>query len=533
MIATKLSLLSGWKKLEKHYKAIANTHMRELFKDHTRAKSFSIEYNDIYVDFSKHRINTETLDLLIALADEAGINNAIKQLFNGVYVNVTEKRPALHTALRSPKNKTVSLNGENISDQIHNELSRMNKFVNQVHAGDIKGYSGKAIDTLINIGIGGSDLGPRMVTQALDHFANPSLNILFVANVDATDINDALSISNPETTLFIVSSKSFTTKETLANANTARNWLIKHGCNNTSKHFIAVSANMPEVLKFGIDADRCFHIWEWVGGRYSVWSAIGLPIAASIGMENFREFLGGAHTMDEHFRTAPLTRNIPVILAMLDIWYINFFNAMTLAIIPYDQSLKMLPEYLGQLIMESNGKSVTQENNDVDYHTSPIIWGGVGTNAQHAFFQLLHQGTRLVPVDLLASMSSPHDEKNHHRILLANCIAQGEALMLGNVNENTQNVSHYKFIAGNKPSTTILYESLTPATLGALLAMYEHRTYIQGCIWNINSFDQWGVELGKTIADSIANELKGQKISPSHDASTLKLIERYRDRHGD
>ena len=533
MDATKLTQLNNWQKLEQHYQAIAGIHMRELFKDPERVKSFSIEYDGIYVDFSKHRINRETLDLLLSLASEAGVRDSIERLFNGSHVNVTEQRSALHTALRSPKNKPLHVDGKNISVEIHNELIRMEKFINKLLAGHIKGYSGKPIDTLINIGIGGSDLGPRMVTHALKHFAIPSLNVLFVANVDATDINNALSVSNPETTLFILSSKSFTTQETLTNASTARRWLEKHGCNDISKHFIAVSANMPAIKHFGIDSSYCFKIWEWIGGRYSIWSSIGLPVAASIGMDNFREFLAGAHAMDEHFRTETFANNIPVILAMLDIWYVNFFNAGTLAIIPYDQSLKMLPDYLSQLMMESNGKSITQDNINIDYHTAPIIWGGVGTNSQHAFSQLLHQGTRMVPVDFLAALNSPCNEKDHHKMLLANCIAQSKALMMGNADGNTRNTSHYKNIAGNKPSTTILYKSLTPGILGALLAMYEHRTFVQGCIWNIDSFDQWGVELGKTLAGPITDELNGEEINPSHDASTRELIARFRKNHCD
>ena len=519
------SFQKSWQQLQEHYDLIADVHMHELFEnDPARAEEFSLEFNDLFVDFSKHRATKETLELLLKLATETKIHDAINKLFTGQPINSTEQRPALHTALRCLNEGSLTVAGENISKAVNNELSHVNEFITKLHAGDIKGHSGKVINTLINIGIGGSDLGPRMVVQALQPYRVSDLKIYFVANIDPSDLNRALDLSKPETTLFCISSKSFTTLETMVNAAAAKRWLISHGCNDISKHLVAISANQSAVEDFGITPEYYFRTWDWVGGRYSLWSAVGLPIAASIGMDNFMTLLTGAREMDEHFRSSPAEKNLPIILAMLDLWYTNFFNTETHAIIPYDESLKMLPDYLGQLIMESNGKRTTHAGNDIEYHTTPIVWGGLGTNAQHAFFQLLHQGTHIVPIDFLAPLNSQTIDVDQHQLLLANCLAQSKALMAGNVSNNEQ--KSYREIPGNKPSTTILYKGLNPRTLGSLLALYEHRTFVQGHIWNINSFDQWGVELGKTLATSIAAELSGKTSDASHDASTRNLIER-------
>jgi glucose-6-phosphate isomerase len=515
----------AWRNLKQHHKKIADIHLRELFAaDPERVSRFSLESGGLYVDYSKHRATDETLSLLLALAEEMQISHAIQELFDGDCVNSTEKRPALHTALRSSAGPEVRLHGKNISGVVQDELARLSQFIVQLHAGAIKGYTGRAIETLVNIGIGGSDLGPRLVTDALRHYHQTGLRIHFVANADPVAINNVLAESSPETTLFIVSSKSFTTQETLANAQRAQQWLCERGCRDVAGHLVAVTANADEAIKLGISPERIFHIWDWVGGRYSVWSAMGLPVAAAIGMDNFRDFLAGAHAMDRHFHSAPLARNIPVILALLDIWYINFFHCASLAVIPYAHTLKLLPRYLGQLVMESNGKSVRRDHGAARYHTSAIVWGGEGTNAQHAFMQLLHQGTHLVPVDFLAGLKCDDDSnQEQHNLLLANCIAQSKALMLGN-DSDTQ---PYKTIAGNKPSTTILYERLTPEILGMLLALYEHRTYVQACLWNINAFDQWGVELGKILATDIQTDLNDHHAGSGHDASTYHLILRY------
>lgn len=510
----------GWLELLQHQKRISSLHMRDMFADDPdRANRFSIKLDNLYIDYSRHRITTETLELLFALADQSDLKKQIDELFGGSIVNVSEQRAALHTTLRSPDNKT------DICKLVHNELSHMEQFVNQLHAGEIKGYSGKPIDTLVNIGVGGSDLGPRMACEALKDFKISEIKFHFVANIDANEIKTALSDSNPETTLFIVSSKSFSTEETLTNAKTARRWLIEHGCNHPEKHFIAVTADVSAAEKYGVPSDNIFRIWDWVGGRYSVWSAIGLPVAASTGMDNFRQFLAGAHVMDEHFRSTPKAKNIPVILGLLDIWYINFFNAVTHAVIPYDQSLQILPAYLSQLMMESNGKNVDQAGSPVEYNTGAIIWGNTGTNAQHTFMQLLHQGTHLIPVDLLVGLKNDEQLPEHQDILVTNCIAQGEALMAGNAD-----AQGHKAISGNKPSTTIMYDQLTPYTLGMLLAMYEHRAFVQAAIWNINPFDQWGVELGKKFSASIKNELQEQNTETTHDSSTTSLINHYLNR---
>lgn len=522
--------MNHWKTLSEHYPVISKIPLKDLFvSDPDRAGKYAIELEGLYLDFSKHRINDDTLSLLTSLAQERGLDQRIEDLFKGVAINSSEQRPALHTALRSSNSKIQDQNNNGIPAKVAAELEHIKIFINKLHAGKITGYSGKNINTLINIGIGGSDLGPRLVCDALVHCQGPPLDIHFVANVDTYEISRALSNADPETTLFIISSKSFSTVETLANAHSARNWLLNCGCSDLARHFIAVTANRPAAEKFGITSDNIFTIWDWVGGRYSVWSATGLPVAASIGMDNFLELLEGAHYMDEHFRTQPFAKNVPVILGLLDIWYINFFHTETLAIVPYAESLRLLPDYLAQLMMESNGKSVDQDGNPVEYNTGAIIWGGVGTNAQHAFMQLLHQGTHIVPVEFIVGLAGMDSKDEHQKILFANCIAQGEALMSGSSGNGP--LPGYKYIAGDKPSTTIIYEKLTPRTLGMLLAMYEHRTFVQACIWNINPFDQWGVELGKQISKSVVNELNNGESKFTHDSSTIELIRRYRDYH--
>ena len=517
----------AWRYLKQHHKKISAMHLREMFAtDPGRPDRFALNSAGLYIDFSKHRVTDETLSLLLAFAEEMNIHQVIQRLFAGSPVNTTEKRPALHTALRSPPDQMVMLEGVNIATQIQNELARMDEFIAQLHDGAVAGSTGRTIDTLVNIGIGGSDLGPRLVTDALKPYSKGTLRVRFVANADPVDINNVLAECDPATTMFNISSKSFTTQETMVNTRLAQQWLRNNNCRDSAGHFVAVTANSDAARKLGILPQHIFQIWNWVGGRYSVWSAIGLPVAACIGMENFRAFLAGAHAMDMHFRNTPLPRNIPAMLALLDIWYINFFNCETLAVIPYSHSLKVLPQYLGQLMMESNGKTMRRDNRVARYHTSAIIWGDTGTNAQHAFMQLLHQGTHLVPVDFLAGLKCDGVSQEQHNILLANCIAQSEALMQGNIADPGREKRGYRTIPGNNPSTTILYERLTPATLGALLALYEHRTYVQACLWNINAFDQWGVELGKTFASEISAELQGKETNPAHDASTRSLIDR-------
>ena len=522
--------MNPWKKLTEHYPLISKIPVKDLFvSDPDRPVRYSLELEGLYLDFSKHHINDETLSLLTALAEECELNQWIEDLFNGVAINSSEQRPALHTALRSNNNRIKQQNDNDIPVKVAAELDHIEAFVNKLHAGEITGYSGKRINTLINVGIGGSDLGPRLVCDALSHYRVSPLDIHFVANIDAQEISHTLNNADPETTLFNISSKSFSTEETLINANTARNWLLECGCADLTRHFIAVTANRPAAEKFGITNDNIFTIWDWVGGRYSVWSATGLPVVAGIGMDNFFDLLDGAHCMDEHFRTEPFDRNIPVILGLLDIWYINFFHAETLAIVPYAESLRLLPAYLGQLMMESNGKSVDRDGQPVEYNTGAIVWGGIGTNAQHAFMQLLHQGTHIVPTEFIVGLAGKEKKDEHQKILFANCIAQSAALMSGS-SENDQ-LPGFKYIAGNKPSTTIIFDKLTPRTLGMLLAMYEHRTFVQACIWNINPFDQWGVELGKQLSKTIVNDMNSKENVLPHDPSTVELIRRYRDYH--
>lgn len=511
-----------WQKLVKHQENISRIHLKEMFKqDPGRAEKFSREFNKLYIDYSKHHITEETVSLLLSMAKSSDLSSAIKKIFSGAKINRTENNAAMHMALRAPADKHYFVDGRNVTELVHSELQHMQEFVGLLHTGNIKGYTNKPIDTVINIGIGGSDLGPRLATYALSDFAISDIQIHFVSNIDDRDINSAFEKSDPETTLFIISSKSFTTRETMLNAKTAVKWLKENGCHSPEKHLVAVTANHNAAKEFGVEDENIFHIWEWVGGRYSLWSAIGLPIAIRIGMEHFHDFLNGASTMDQHFYEQPLENNLPVILALIDIWYINFFHSQTHAIFPYDQALSMLPAYIGQLLMESNGKQIDNDGNKIEYNTSPVIWGGIGSNAQHAYFQLLHQGTQLVPVDFIISVTSSSENKNHHKELLANCLAQSEALMNGNT---AWPKAPYKNIPGNHPSTTILLHELTPATLGSLLCLYEHRCFVQGHIWNINSYDQWGVELGKNLTKRISDMLNGDTSQPDHDSSTNGLI---------
>ncbi len=526
---------SCWQALMDHKENISRTSLQEMFiQDPGRAESFSAEINKLYVDYSKHYITEETIQLLISMAQSTDLNGAIQKLFSGATINRTENKAAMHMALRAPADKACLIEGVNVSKQVHDELQHMQDFVTALHSGEFRGHTDKPIETVINIGIGGSDLGPKLATAALSDFAVSDIDIHFVSNVDINDINSALEKSDPETTLFIISSKSFTTKETLLNAETAVAWLMEHGCKSPDKHLLAVTANHHAAKTFGVKDENIFHIWEWVGGRYSLWSAIGLPIAIRIGMDHFRDFLSGAYAMDQHFceqalENQTMENNLPVILALIDIWYINFFHAETIAIFPYDHSLNMLPAYIGQLIMESNGKQIDKEGNQIKYNTSPVIWGGTGNNAQHAYFQCLHQGTHLVPVDFIVSLISNSENKNHHQELLANCLAQSEALMNGQTVAETSQEA-YKNIPGNRPSTTILLDELSPATLGSLLCLYEHRCFVQAHIWNINPFDQWGVELGKNLAKQISEELRHGRENKStdntvtHDSSTERLI---------
>jgi glucose-6-phosphate isomerase len=516
--------------------------MKEAFaKDSERFNKFSVNFNDLLFDFSKNLITEETLPLMIKLANRAELRAKTEAMFSGSIINTTEKRAVLHTALRNRSNKPIYFHGQDVMPEINKVLAKMRTFTEQVRSGDWKGYTGKAITDIVNIGIGGSDLGPKMVDTALTPYGKEGLKAHFVSNVDQSDIVETLKPLNPETTLFLISSKTFTTQETMTNARSARNWFLSSAIDPTliSRHFIAISTNIDKVKEFGIDPNNMFEFWDWVGGRYSLWSVIGMSIALYIGMDNFEELLMGAHLADEHFRSAPFDANIPVIMGLLGIWYNNFYEAETYAILPYAQSLKYFADYFQQGDMESNGKSATISGQKVDYNTGPIIWGQPGTNGQHAFFQLIHQGTKLVPGDFLAAAQSHYDLPDHHDILISNFLAQAEALMRGKTEEEVrQDLSHEpnledaliasKIFEGNKPSNTFLFKKLTPRTLGTLIAFYEHKIFVQGVIWNINSFDQMGVELGKVLAKAILPELKTEDTITSHDCSTNGLINTYK-----
>ena len=509
--------------LATHYDAMQNVHMRDLFMhDKQRGKKFSQQFSGLYIDYSKNIVSDETLTLLFNFAKASGMEESIEAMFNGEKINTSENRAVLHTALRSTADQHFEVENVSITKQVHTELEKIKTFVSKIHDGSFKGWTNKPIDTFVNIGIGGSDLGPKMVVDALAEYRQGNTRSFFISNIDYQPIASLLKSINPETTLFIVSSKSFTTIDTLTNAETLKAWMQQSGCNDINKHFIAISNNLTATKNFGIDPENVFEIWDWVGGRFSLWSAIGLSIALAIGFDNFKDLLAGAHEMDEHFRQVPLEKNIPVILASIDYWYSNFFDTQTHAFIPYDESLKYLPDYLSQLFMESNGKSSDLTGYLIDYKTMPVTFGSTGTNSQHAFFQLLHQGTQMVPVDFLAPLTEKGNKK-HHALLLANCLAQGQALMQGK-----NDTDPHRHIAGNKPSTTILYSELTPKTLGTLVAMFEHRVFVQGVLWQINSFDQWGVELGKTLATDIVENLNGKEAAEGTDSSTLNLIDIYK-----
>ena len=521
--------------------------MRQMFRDDpARFDQFSVRLGSLLFDYSKNRFTGETIKLLMALAEQAKLPAYIESMFSGDKINCTERRAVLHTALRNRSDRPVCVDGKDVMPDVRRVLGLIRNFSGAVRNGQHRGHTGKRITDIVNIGIGGSDLGPLMVCEALKPYGSPELRAHFVSNVDGTHITETLNQLNAETTLFIVSSKTFTTQETLTNANSARTWLIEKLGNEqaVAQHFAAVSTNLEATAKFGINPHNVFEFWDWVGGRYSLWSAIGLPIALYVGMDKFEELLDGAYAMDEHFRNTALDKNIPVLMGLLGIWYGNFFGAGSNAVFPYDQYLHRLPAYLQQLEMESNGKRVDRDGNTVDYDTCMVIWGEPGTNGQHAFYQLIHQGTRMIPADFLAPLHSHNAIGEHHAILLANCFAQTEALMLGktfeearaeleaqNLHEEVLNaLLPHKVFPGNKPTNTLLFEQLDPHTLGMLIALYEHKVFVQGVVWNINSFDQWGVELGKQLAGRILPELSGAASISPHDSSTTGLVASYRNR---
>ena len=534
----------AYKYLTDHYIDMVAESVKELFKsDNQRFEKFSVRFDEILLDYSKNRINDETLALLLQLAKECRLNDAITAMFSGEVINATEGRPVLHIALRNRSNTPIYVEGKDVMPDVNKVLAHMKEFSESIISGGWKGYTGKAITDVVNIGIGGSDLGPVMVTEALKAYKN-HLNLHFVSNVDGTHIAETLKDLNPETTLFLIASKTFTTQETMANAHSARDWFVAGGGtdNDVAKHFAALSTNAEGVAKFGIDTKNMFEFWDWVGGRYSLWSAIGLSIALSIGYDNFVELLAGAHAMDNHFKDTGHEQNLPVILALVGIWYNNFFEAETNAILPYDQYMHRFAAYFQQGDMESNGKHVDRNGNIVDYSTGPIIWGEPGTNGQHAFYQLIHQGTKIIPCDFIAPAQSHNPLGEHHTMLLSNFFAQTEALMNGKTREEVEaelkvagksteeieKLAPFKEFDGNRPTNSILVKKITPYSLGSLIAMYEHKIFVQGIIWNIYSFDQWGVELGKQLAGKILPELRTNDEITSHDSSTNGLINQYK-----
>ena len=534
-----LTKRAAWQSLQGHYEKIRGQHLRDLFAaDSRRGERLTAEGAGIFLDYSKNRITDETLRLLIALAEESGLRQHIDAMFRGEKINVTENRAVLHVALRAPKDATILVDGENVVPQVHAVLDKMAAFSNRVRSGEWKGATGKRIRNVINVGIGGSDLGPVMAYEALRHYSDRGMTFRFVSNVDGTDFAEAVQGLDVAETLFIISSKTFTTLETMTNAHTARDWsLAALGGDQKSvaKHFVAVSTNAKGVAEFGIDTENMFGFWDWVGGRYSMESAIGLSTMLAIGPENYRAMLDGFHQMDEHFRTTPFERNLPVLMGMLGVWYADFFGAETAAVLPYEQYLKRFPAYLQQLTMESNGKHVTLDGTPVNYQTGPIYWGEPGTNGQHSFYQLIHQGTRLIPCDFLAFAETLNPLGRHHDILMANVFAQTEALAFGKTLEQVKAektpdwLAPHRVFEGNRPTNTILAEKLTPDALGKLVALYEHSVFVQGTVWQINSFDQWGVELGKVLAQRIVPELESaEETKLAHDSSTNNLIRRYR-----
>jgi glucose-6-phosphate isomerase len=535
-----------WQALIRHHGEMVGIQMRDLFaRDALRFQRFSLRFDDILFDYSKNRITEQTMDLLFDLARSAHLSHVIEAMFNGHKINNTERRAVLHVALRNRSNRPIFVDGQDVMPGVNAVLAKMGDFSARVRSGEWRGFTGKPITHVVNIGIGGSDLGPKMAVKALTPYIHPNLKFHFVSNVDGTDIAETLKVTPPETTLFLIASKTFTTQETMANAGAARSWFLEHTGDpaTVAKHFIAISTNTTKVTEFGIDPANMFEFWDWVGGRYSLWSAIGLSISLAIGMDRFEELLTGAHRVDEHFRTAPLEQNIPAIMGLLGIWYNNFFGAETHAILPYDEYLTHFPTYFQQGDMESNGKSVDKEGRPVEMSTGPIIWGQPGTNGQHAFYQLIHQGTKLIPCDFLAPAQSHNPIGEHHTLLLSNFFAQTEALMRGKTPEEARAeltaqgvapdqidlLTAAKTFTGNRPSNSFLFKQLTPQTLGSLIAFYEHKIFTQGVVWNINSFDQMGVELGKQLANVILPELRGGETVTSHDSSTNGLINYFKE----
>jgi glucose-6-phosphate isomerase len=545
---SRLTQSNTWQQLLAHQKVIAGQHMREMFaQDANRFNEFSIQYKDILLDFSKNRITQETLGLLLQLARDANIEDWREKMFSGEKINFTEGRAVLHTALRNRSKQPVYVDGKDVMPDVNRVLAQMRDFTARVRNNVWRGYTGKTITDVVNIGIGGSDLGPFMVCNALKPYSRSSMNAHFVSNIDGAHLSMTLQKLNPETTLFIVASKTFTTQETITNARSAREWFLQAARDEAhiAKHFVALSTNTAEVVKFGIDPANMFEFWDWVGGRYSLWSAIGLPIALNVGMDCFEELLQGGYEMDEHFRTAPLEQNMPVILALLGVWYNNFFDAQTHAIFPYDQCLNRFAAYFQQGDMESNGKFVDRQGQRVDYSTGPVLWGEPGTNGQHAFYQLIHQGTKLVPADFMIPMETQYPLGSHHKVLLSNFFAQPKALMHGKTADEAraelkaagmtgdalETLVPHKVFEGNRPTNSIMFRKLDPRTLGRLIALYEHKIFVQGIIWNINSFDQWGVELGKQLAQKILPQLDDGTPITEHDASTNGLINYYKKHH--
>jgi glucose-6-phosphate isomerase len=538
---TKLTDSARWAALESHHETMKDVHMRDLFaEDADRFSKFSAKECGIFLDYSKNRINSETLSLLFNLAEQQDVMGWAKKMFNGEKINTTEDRAVLHVALRNRSNREILVDGKDVMPGVNAVIDHMGEFSNQIRSGDWKGYTGKEITDIVNIGIGGSDLGPYMATEALKPYGHERLTMHFVSNVDGTDMSETLKVCSPETTLFIIASKTFTTQETITNANTARDWFLDTASDKAhiAKHFVALSTNAEAVKAFGIDEKNMFEFWDWVGGRYSLWSAIGLPIVLYIGIENYIELLSGAHDMDNHFTSTPLEQNMPVIMAMIGVWYSTFFGAQSLSILPYDQYLHRFSAYFQQGDMESNGKGINRDNEQVDHDTGPIIWGEPGTNGQHAFYQLIHQGTRVIPADFIVPKESHNPTGEHHKILLSNFVAQTEALMKGKTvaeakaeleaagmsGDALNALAEHKQFSGNRPTNSIVLDKVTPRSLGSLIALYEHKIFVQGIIWNINSFDQWGVELGKQLAKVVLGELEPGNDVNDHDCSTTGMI---------
>ncbi|MFK8295443.1 glucose-6-phosphate isomerase [Capnocytophaga canimorsus] len=527
----------AWMSLQKHFEATQNISMKSLFEqDPNRAKRFSIQWQDFLVDYSKNRIDSTTMDLLVQLAEQCGLKDAVEKYFEGDLINATENRAVLHTALRASTDAVIRVEGENVIPEIQKVKAKIKSFSEEIISGIKKGYTGKAFTDVVNIGIGGSDLGPAMVTEALKFYKN-HLNVHFVSNVDGDHVMEVIKHLNPETTLFVIVSKTFTTQETLSNATTIKQWFLQSAKpEDVAKHFVAVSTNLQKIDEFGIDSNNVFPMWDWVGGRFSLWSAVGLSIALSVGYEHFEQLLKGAHQMDEHFKNTPFENNIPVIIALLSVWYNNFYGAESQAIIPYTQYLHRFAAYLQQGIMESNGKYVSRDGKKVSYQTGTLIWGEPGTNSQHAFFQLIHQGTKLIPTDFIGFKKSLYGNTDHHNKLMANFFAQTEALLKGKTEADVraemgdkvnENLLPFKVFEGNRPTTTFLIDKLTPESLGKLIAMYEHKIFVEGVIWNIYSYDQWGVELGKQLANHILKDIEATDVS-HHDASTTQLIKAFK-----